>query len=145
MDLQQAMQLGYRVLSSPNGRAGMRAAFRAIPPSTLANFGLSRLTKTIVGVPLVSAFAIGAAAGAAAIMFLAPGGDRVRENLVSKLEGWPFLGLVSNRLSERSTRSEREEDEKGSDLKTRGHGGSRAKEARGSAERTRPKKRAERS
>jgi hypothetical protein len=85
MNPQMLIELGQSVLSAGTAKDGIKTLIAALPASTLATYGLSR-GAAFLAAPVAVAFVAGAATGAGAMLFFAPGGEQMRGALNDKLE-----------------------------------------------------------
>lgn len=85
MNPQMLIELGQNVLSAGTAKDGIKTLIAAIPASTLTAYGLSR-GAAFLAAPVAVAFVAGAATGAGAVLFFAPGGEQMRAALTTKLE-----------------------------------------------------------
>ena len=85
MNPQMLIELGQSVLAAGNAKDGIKTLIAALPASTLAAYGRTR-GAAFLAAPVAVAFAVGAATGAGAVLFFAPGGEQMRAGLKVKLE-----------------------------------------------------------
>ncbi len=85
MNVEQWMDLGRQLIEAPTAQARARMVVHQIPSSAISSLGLAPMPSGTLRIGgALAVFAVGAAAGAGAILFFGPAGDDLRRSIASR-------------------------------------------------------------